>query len=80
MAEPCVLTFHSVEDRAVKQAFRRLQNPCVCPPKAPVCTCGKKSLGRVLGGGAVKPSAEEIASNPRSHSAVLRVFEKGDAQ
>ena len=76
----CVLTFHSVEDRAVKQAFRRMQNPCVCPPKAPVCTCGKKSLGRVLGGGAIRPSAEEIAVNPRSHSAILRVFEKGEEQ
>ena len=76
----CVLTFHSVEDRTVKQAFRRMQNPCVCPPKAPVCTCGRKSLGRVLGGGAIRPSAEEIAVNPRSHSAILRVFEKGEEQ
>ncbi len=74
----CVLTFHSVEDRAVKQAFRKMQNPCICPPKAPVCTCGRKPLGRVLGGGAVKPSPEEIEKNPRSHSAVLRVFEKGE--
>ena len=74
----CVLTFHSIEDRAVKTAFRRMQHPCVCPPKAPVCTCGKKSRGRVLGGGAVKPSAGEIRRNPRSHSAVLRVFEKGE--
>ena len=73
----CVLTFHSIEDRAVKQAFRKMQNPCTCPPKAPVCMCGKKPLGKVLGGGAVKPSPEEIAANPRSHSAVLRVFEKG---
>ncbi len=74
----CVLTFHSIEDRAVKQAFRKMQNPCTCPPRAPICTCGKKPLGRVLGGGAVKPSREEIEKNPRSHSAVLRVFEKGE--
>ena len=73
----CVLTFHSIEDRAVKQAFRKMQNPCTCPPKAPVCVCGKKPLGKALGGGAVKPSPEEIQTNPRSHSAVLRVFEKG---
>ena len=73
----CVLTFHSIEDRVVKQAFRKMQNPCTCPPKAPVCVCGKKPLGKVLGGGAVKPSPEEIAANPRSHSAVLRVFERG---
>ncbi len=74
----CVLTFHSIEDRAVKQAFRKMQNPCTCPPRAPICTCGKKPLGRVLGGGAVKPSAAEIEKNPRSHSAVLRVFERGE--
>ncbi len=74
----CVLTFHSIEDRAVKNAFRKMQFPCVCPPKAPICTCGRKSKGRVLGGGAVKPSREELDRNPRSHSAVLRVFEKGE--
>ena len=71
-----VITFHSLEDRIVKQTFRQLQNPCTCPPKAPVCTCGKKPLGRVLAGGAVKPSAQEVASNPRARSAKLRVFEK----
>ncbi len=75
----CVLTFHSIEDRLVKTAFRALQNPCVCPPKAPICTCGKKSVGRALGGGAIKPSKDEIAQNPRAHSATLRVFEKGEA-
>ena len=75
----CVLTFHSIEDRVVKTAFRALQNPCVCPPKAPICTCGKKSVGRALGGGAIKPSKEEIERNPRAHSATLRVFEKGEA-
>ncbi|MBQ8137120.1 MAG: 16S rRNA (cytosine(1402)-N(4))-methyltransferase RsmH [Clostridia bacterium] len=74
----CVLTFHSIEDRVVKRAFRTMQNPCICPPKAPVCTCGRKSLGRVLGGGAIRPSEAEIESNPRSRSATLRVFEKGE--
>ncbi len=72
----CVITFHSLEDRIVKQAFRSMQNPCVCPPKAPVCTCGRQPVGRVLAGGAVKPSQEEVAENPRSRSAKLRVAEK----
>ncbi len=71
-----VITFHSLEDRIVKNTFRRLQNPCTCPPKAPICTCGKKPLGKALAGGAVKPSAEELAQNPRARSAKLRVFEK----
>lgn len=71
-----VITFHSLEDRVVKNTFRQMQNPCTCPPKAPVCVCGKKPLGRVLAGGAVKPSAQEVASNPRARSAKLRVFEK----
>jgi len=71
----CVITFHSVEDRIVKLAFRKMQNPCVCPPKAPVCVCGRKPLGRAVGG-AVKAGEEELARNPRAHSAMLRVFEK----
>ena len=74
-----VITFHSIEDRIVKQAFKKMQNPCVCPPKAPICTCGKKPLGRVIGG-AVRADAEELAENPRAHSATLRVFEKGEKQ
>ena len=72
----CVLTFHSIEDRLVKQTFRKLQNPCVCPPKAPVCTCGRKPVARVLYGGAVKPTKEEISLNSRAHSALLRAVEK----
>ncbi|MDD3336647.1 MAG: 16S rRNA (cytosine(1402)-N(4))-methyltransferase RsmH [Eubacteriales bacterium] len=71
-----VITFHSLEDRIVKNTFRRLQNPCTCPPKAPICTCGKKPLGKVLGGGGVKPSAQETQENPRARSAKLRVFQK----
>lgn len=71
-----VITFHSLEDRVVKNTFRQMQNPCTCPPKAPVCVCGKKPLGRVLAGGAVKPSEQEVQSNPRARSAKLRVFEK----
>ncbi len=70
-----VITFHSIEDRIVKLAFRKLQNPCTCPPKAPICTCGKKPLGRAIGG-AVKAGQAELDENPRAHSATLRVFEK----
>ena len=71
-----VLTFHSLEDRIVKQTFRRLANPCTCPPKIPVCICGKKPVVRVLGGGGIKPDSEEIERNPRSRSAMLRGCEK----
>ena len=74
-----VLTFHSLEDRIVKQTFRRLANPCTCPPKIPVCICGKKPVVRVLGGG-VKPDAEEVERNPRARSAMLRGCEKLEAQ
>lgn len=71
-----VITFHSLEDRLVKRAFQRMQNPCTCPPRAPICTCGKRPVARVLAGGAVKPSQAEVAENPRARSAKLRVAEK----
>lgn len=71
-----VITFHSLEDRLVKRCFQRLANPCTCPPKAPICTCGQKPLVRILAKGAVPPTAEEIARNPRARSAKLRVAEK----
>ena len=69
------LTFHSLEDRIVKQTFRRLANPCTCPPGIPMCVCGKIPQVRLLGG-AIKPSEEEIAENPRAHSALLRGCER----
>ncbi|MBQ9300700.1 MAG: 16S rRNA (cytosine(1402)-N(4))-methyltransferase RsmH [Clostridia bacterium] len=72
----CVITFHSIEDRIVKHAFRRMQNPCVCPPQAPICICGKKPVAKVMGGGAIHPAKEELAFNSRSHSATLRVAQK----
>ena len=72
----CVITFHSLEDRIVKRCFKTLENPCICPPKAPICTCGRKPVVKVLAGGAVAPSKEEIERNPRSRSAKLRVVEK----
>jgi 16S rRNA (cytosine1402-N4)-methyltransferase len=71
-----VITFHSLEDRIVKNTLRRLQYPCTCPPKAPICTCGKKPLGKVLGGGVIPPTREETDANPRARSAKLRVFER----
>ncbi len=72
----CVITFHSLEDRLVKRCFQRLRNPCVCPPKAPICTCGRKPVVNILAGGAVKPSDGEVEMNPRARSAKLRVAEK----
>ena len=72
----CVITFHSLEDRIVKRCFKTLENPCICPPKAPICICGRKPVVKVLAGGAVAPSKEEIERNPRSRSAKLRVAEK----
>ncbi len=71
----CIITFHSLEDRIVKEAFRRLENPCVCPPEFPVCVCGKKPFGRVLTRKPILPGKEELEQNPRARSAKLRVFE-----
>lgn len=71
-----VITFHSLEDRLVKRCFQRLQNPCTCPPKAPICTCGKKPVVKILARGAVAPTEEEVARNPRARSAKLRVAQK----
>ncbi len=71
-----VITFHSLEDRIVKAAFRRNENPCTCPPDFPVCVCGKKSKGFVVTRKPILPSAEEEEGNPRSKSAKLRVFER----
>jgi len=76
----CVITFHSLEDRIVKRLFKQLENPCICPPKAPICTCGRKPVARVLAGGAVAPSAEEIERNTRARSAKLRVAEKRETE
>lgn len=72
----CVITFHSLEDRIVKNIFRECENPCVCPPDFPVCVCGRKSLGKVISRKPILPSEEELAENKRSQSAKLRVFER----
>lgn len=71
-----IITFHSLEDRIVKNGFRRNESPCICPPDFPVCVCGRKSLGRVVTKKPVLPTEEEIRENSRSHSAKLRVFER----
>ena len=68
----CVITFHSLEDRIVKEVFRRNENPCTCPPEFPVCVCGKKSKGHVITRKPIIPSVEETEENPRSKSAKLR--------
>ena len=72
----CIITFHSLEDRIVKTAFRNNENPCTCPPDFPVCVCGKISKGSVITRKAILPSEKELAENSRSKSAKLRVFEK----
>ena len=72
-----VITFHSLEDRIVKQTFKRNESPCICPPDFPVCVCGRVSKGRVVTKKPIVPTREEMERNPRSKSAKLRVFEKG---
>lgn len=72
----CIITFHSLEDRIVKNAFRTAENPCTCPPSFPKCVCGKLPMGKVITKKPILPSEEELEENPRSQSAKLRVFEK----
>lgn len=74
----CIITFHSLEDRIVKTAFKRNENPCICPPDFPVCTCGRKPQGKVIFRKPILPSEQEINENKRSKSAKLRVFERGE--
>lgn len=71
-----IITFHSLEDRIVKQRFRDNENPCICPPEFPVCMCGKKSKGRVVTRKPIVPGEEELEYNKRSKSSKLRVFER----
>ncbi|MBD5515787.1 MAG: 16S rRNA (cytosine(1402)-N(4))-methyltransferase RsmH [Lachnospiraceae bacterium] len=72
----CIITFHSLEDRIVKTAFKKNENPCTCPPDFPVCVCGQVSRGRVITRKPILPSPEELENNKRAKSAKLRVFEK----
>ena len=73
----CIITFHSLEDRIVKSAFRTAEDPCICPKDFPVCVCGRRSKGKVITRKPVTASEEELSENPRAHSAKLRVFERG---
>ncbi|MCI8875249.1 MAG: 16S rRNA (cytosine(1402)-N(4))-methyltransferase RsmH [Lachnospiraceae bacterium] len=72
----CIITFHSLEDRIVKNVFKRNENPCVCPKEFPVCVCGNVSKGRVISRKPILPGEEEMKENKRSKSAKLRVFER----
>lgn len=71
-----IITFHSLEDRIVKNLFRRNMNPCICPPSFPVCTCGQAPKGKIITRKPIIPSDEEISGNKRAKSSKLRVFEK----
>jgi len=71
-----VISFHSLEDRIVKQAFRLASTDCICPPNVPVCVCGHKASVRLVNRKPIVAAAEEIAGNPRSRSAKLRIVEK----
>lgn len=73
----CIISFHSLEDRIVKKAFRTAEDPCICPKDFPICTCGRKSLGKVISKKAIIPSDLEMEENPRARSAKLRIFERG---
>ncbi len=72
----CIITFHSLEDRIVKNAFKKNENPCTCPREFPVCVCGKVSKGRIVTRKPILPSKDELMGNSRSKSAKLRIFEK----
>ena len=72
----CIITFHSLEDRIVKQAFKRFERPCTCPPSAPVCICGKEPKAKILTKKPLTASEEEAAENSRSNCAKLRCMEK----
>jgi len=74
----CIITFHSLEDRIVKQSFRKNESPCICPPEFPVCMCHRRSLGTVITKKPILPSEEETERNRRAKSAKLRIFERNE--
>ena len=76
----CVITFHSLEDRIVKEKFRQNEHPCTCPKEFPVCVCGKRPKGRVVTRKPIVPTEQELEENRRAKSAKLRVFERGDTK
>ena len=72
----CIITFHSLEDRAVKNAYNDALGKCTCPPDLPYCVCNKESLGKIITKKPILPSEEELEENSRSRSAKLRIFER----
>jgi len=72
----CVLSFHSLEDRIVKHRFRDMADPCTCPPSFPQCACGRRSTVRLLTRKVMRPTEEEVRSNPMARSTRLRAVEK----
>lgn len=72
----CIITFHSLEDRIVKRAFKKNENPCTCPPNFPVCVCGNISKGKQLTRKPIIPGEKELNENKRAKSSKLRVFER----
>ncbi len=72
----CIITFHSLEDRIVKEYFKSLVNVCTCPPEFPVCVCNKKPLAKIITRKPILPTEQEMEENPRSKSAKLRIIEK----
>lgn len=73
-----IITFHSLEDRIVKNSFKKCESPCICPPSFPLCVCGRKPKGRIIGRKPLIPNEEEMDLNSRSKSAKLRIFERSD--
>lgn len=72
----CVITFHSLEDRIVKNVFRELKDPCICPKSAPICICGRKPVAEILTNKPIVADDEELARNPRARSAKLRAIRR----
>ncbi len=75
-----IISFHSLEDRIVKEAYRLWEDPCICPRDLPLCVCGREPLGKAIGRKGVSAAPEELKRNPRSRSARLRVFERNDKE
>ena len=73
-----VITFHSLEDRIVKEKFREYENPCTCPPDIPICVCNKQSLGKIITKKPIIAKELELEENNRAHSAKLRIFERSE--
>ena len=73
-----VITFHSLEDRIVKEKFREYEDPCTCPKDIPICVCNKKSLGKIITRKPIVAKTSELEENNRAHSAKLRIFERSE--